>query len=76
MIFCSGVISSYLSGLNRSPTRTRLLGSGAWFDGLEDVWALAISTSSVPRHPKSEDASWSSLADYICPMLCRMTATC
>src|SRR5215469_2727733 len=43
MTFCSGVISSYLSGLNRSPTRTRLLGSGACFlgAGLEEVWALA-----------------------------------
>src|ERR1700722_3146687 len=31
MAFCWGVISSYLSGLKRSPTRTTLLGSGACF---------------------------------------------
>src|SRR5215472_14766136 len=47
MVFCSGVISSYFSGLNRSPTRTRLWGSGGCFDCLAG-WALAIDIAPTP----------------------------
>src|ERR1700691_2777293 len=48
MVFCSGVISSYLSGLNRSPTRTRLWGSGACFACFEGSWALTIDMAPTP----------------------------
>src|SRR5580658_8867523 len=45
MVFCSGVISSYLSGLKRSPTKTRLWGSGAFC-------ARAISTRPIAKIQK------------------------
>src|SRR5690349_13168879 len=53
MVFCSAVISSYLSGLNRSPTRTRLRGSGACFAWLAGAWAVAIAAAPVVSAQKN-----------------------